>query len=260
MENFPICLRRSPTSICSASGRRLRSIELQPEDAVHLEKSARALFRSSKRDANGFTRLDQFKNWLKEKENSGITFDMVLDGANIGHYAVLDRRSGMNYEGIDALVRHIRDELKRTPLLILHWNRTARAPSKAAVELVRQWREAGILYEVPRGENDDWYWLYAAVVLKSCIAVTNDLMRDHVFLSLNARYFKWWRERHVAKFSYKVSHHKGLSDVIIRMPSPHSIRTQQSSDHLAWHIPVLVENEEECDITDWCCIEGTVAK
>ena len=47
------------------------------------------------------------------------------------------------------------------------------------------------------GNNDDWYWLYAAVCSgDNILVVTNDQMRDHHFCMLAPRFFLKWRERH----------------------------------------------------------------
>lgn len=45
------------------------------------------------------------------------------------------------------------------------------------------------------GNNDDWYWLYAAVKFGAFV-VSNDQMRDHNFQMLAPRHFFKWRERH----------------------------------------------------------------
>ena len=66
-----------------------------------------------------------------------------------------------------------------------------------------RWTRMGLLYEVQRGNNDDWYWLYAAVTVRasdgtqrSVRVVSNDQMRDHHFKMLAPENFLKWRERH----------------------------------------------------------------
>ncbi|CAN0405306.1 unnamed protein product, partial [Laminaria digitata] len=45
--------------------------------------------------------------------------------------------------------------------------------------------------------NDDWYWLHAAVYTGGKVLVlTNDEMRDHHFSMLSHRSFQRWKERH----------------------------------------------------------------
>jgi len=67
----------------------------------------------------------------------------------------------------------------------------------------QRWTRMGLLYEVQRGNNDDWYWLYAAVTVRasdgsqrSVRVVSNDQMRDHHFKMLAPENFLKWRERH----------------------------------------------------------------
>ena len=39
----------------------------------------------------------------------------------------------------------------------------ATADSMVALEIVARWQREGLVYRVPMGNNDDWFWLYAAV-------------------------------------------------------------------------------------------------
>ena len=60
-----------------------------------------------------------------------------------------------------------------------------------------EWTESGLLFQVPRGSNDDWFWLYAALKSGNDVKlVSNDQMRDHHFDMLAPRTFLLWRERH----------------------------------------------------------------
>jgi hypothetical protein len=52
--------------------------------------------------------------------------------------------------------------------------------------IIQRWQQEKIVYASPGGANDDWFWLYAAVVLR-CHIVSNDEMRDHHFLMLSPR-------------------------------------------------------------------------
>lgn len=67
------------------------------------------------------------------------------------------------------------------PLLVLHCRHlhTKAVPSDCT-HLVASWKAENMLYDTPKGANDDWFWLTAAVTLRCCV-VTNDLMRDHHF-------------------------------------------------------------------------------
>ncbi len=85
-----------------------------------------------------------------------------------------------------------------------------------------RWTRMGLLYEVQRGNNDDWYWLYAAVTVKasdgtqrSVRVVSNDQMRDHHFKMLAPENFLKWRERHQVTYhimSFQKRSTDGLPD------------------------------------------------
>lgn len=63
--------------------------------------------------------------------------------------------------------------------------------------------------------NDDWYWLYAAVYIGGRVLVlTNDEMRDHHFSMLSHRSFQRWKERHQVIHSCLLS---PIRDVTIRI-------------------------------------------
>lgn len=54
------------------------------------------------------------------------------------------------------------------------------------------------MYEVPRGTNDDWFWLYSSVMprrrsSKPCYIVSNDLSRDHKIAFPDSSTFARWR-------------------------------------------------------------------
>ena len=48
--------------------------------------------------------------------------------------------------------------------------------------MLQRYRDEGMLYVVPSGGNDDWYWMYSSILENQghgAFVVTNDLMRDH---------------------------------------------------------------------------------
>ena len=63
------------------------------------------------------------------------------------------------------------------------------------------------LFTTPGGSNDDWYWLYAAVIAgPEGRLITNDELRDHVFQMLPApRLFYKWKERHQVSEDFTTS-------------------------------------------------------
>lgn len=73
----------------------------------------------------------------------------------------------------------------------------ATAFEKSNIAVCNRWKEAGMIQSCAPKNNDDWYWLYAAVYIGgSVLVLTNDEMRDHHFSMLSHRSFERWKERH----------------------------------------------------------------
>ena len=119
----------------------------------------------------------------------GGGFDIVVDGANVGYFKqnFAGAPSHVDHAQIEQLLQHLR-RIGRKPLLILHSRHLSRhmLPDERSKRIARGWQEQGLLYATPRGFNDDWFWLYAAVAYR-CQIVTNDEMRDHHFQMLSPR-------------------------------------------------------------------------
>ena len=163
----------------------------------------------------------------------------VIDGANVGfhklNYAGAPER--VEYEQIEWVARHFErmndgtDGAPRVRVLIVIHSRhvDARNVPPEAVNIVRGWRQRRILYCCAPGNNDDWYWLYAAVAAgPGSLLVSNDEMRDHHFGMLSARAFLVWKERHLAKFELGGWRRDGGRDVTIHDPPPFSVRAQRN--------------------------------
>ena len=183
-----------------------------------------------------------FKAWLAK---SGTPYDCIIDGANVGYH-------GANYAGapdavdfrqVDAVLRKCIDGGRRA-LVVLHARHLQddRLPASAR-PLLHAWRRSKSLYSCALRNNDDWYWLYAAVAAgPGSLLVSNDEMRDHHFGMLSARAFLVWKERHLAKFELGGWRRDGGRDVTIHDPPPFSVRAQRNDpgEPLArWHLPAL---------------------
>jgi proteinaceous RNase P len=121
---------------------------------------------------------------------------------------------------------------------------TARAEA-----IIARWQERGLVYRVPPGSNDDWYWLYAAVYSQAqpgndgrVALVSNDLMRDHHFAMLAPKDFLTWRERHQVRFRFDCFWDRAARRRVFRpvfdRPATYSHRAQVSEDGAVWHFPV----------------------
>lgn len=193
------------------------------------------------------------------------TFDVVIDGANVGYYGVTNwyskakrdlllrlGRSDVsitpkevshmplpvdvcpNFESVQSVLELVKG-LGRTARIILHERHST--PSQRLYgrneELLSMWRKEGYLIESPPYLNDDYCWLYACIQKKECMIVSNDLMRDHHFQMLSQRSFVRWRQRH--RITFKIGHR----GVVIHTPAPYSTWVQNAPSSNVWHIPFM---------------------
>lgn len=151
------------------------------------------------------------------------SFDIIIDGANVGYYnqnyagapthvdyiqiyQMVNYIIGLGYSPLIIIhSRHFSDHiLKTVQMQPYHYQDHSSGESgtfHTVYDVVNAMRKTGNLYVTPKGFNDDWFWMYAAV--KYCLPViTNDEMRDHHFELLSPRYFTRWRERHRVMFEF----------------------------------------------------------
>lgn len=108
-----------------------------------------------------------------------------------------------------------------------------------AEPLVASWRAMNVLYTTPRGMNDDWFWLHAALVKRSLV-VTNDEMRDHHFQMLAQRGFLRWKDSHQVHFSFgawEEEDGRRRRSVELTYPDTYSRRIQCVGDGLVIPMP-----------------------
>jgi proteinaceous RNase P len=101
--------------------------------------------------------------------------------------------------------------------------------------------EANCFYAAPHGSNDDWYWMYAAIMAgQDGLLVSNDEMRDHLFSLLAPKYFKKWKQRHQVRYSFSGN----PATMTLEQPPPFT-RCAQNLANGSWIFPG--ENG------DWLC-------
>lgn len=130
-------------------------------------------------------------------------YTVVIDGANVGYYKTnyAGSPTHVDFMQLDWAVQQLKIQGHR-PLVMLHCRHVdPRKMPKEAVAVVAAWRAEGALYETPHGCNDDWFWLFLAVILRAKV-LTNDEMRDHTFQMLSPRWFERWKERNQIHFRY----------------------------------------------------------
>jgi hypothetical protein len=92
-----------------------------------------------------------------------------------------------------------------------------------------------IIFKVPYGYNDDWYWLYASLYHNSFL-LTEDNCDDHRAIHTNSieekNFFDMWKNDHVVKFINNINSYS------LEFPKPYSERLQIDSLCSKIHFPL----------------------
>lgn len=129
------------------------------------------------------------------------------------------------------------------PLVILHVNRTRGPPAQSqfAKSFLKKIAATKCFFATPHGSNDDWYWMYAAVMAgEDGILVSNDEMRDHLFNLLAPKYFNKWKQRHQMRYTFSGD----PTTLVFQNPPPFTTCTQELKNG-AWVFP--------CTDGTWMC-------
>lgn len=238
----------SADGVCSACGMQLRSVDLSVEERDQLLSQIDGLVidgaLEQQHNPSRAAQWTTFKNWMHDKH-----YDAIIDGANVGYYNQ-NNATCVDFRQIDLVLRKCA-ALGKSPLVVLHArhlddDRVNATPG--ARDLVKSWRRSNYLYSCCLRNNDDWYWLYAAVKGgdRSWL-VSNDEMRDHHFKMLSRRAFLVWKERHLTKFSFGPWLRSGSREVILSVPPAFSVRMQQDIHGTSWHIPASDDGNVQQD-------------
>ncbi len=106
---------------------------------------------------------NKFLAWLKPRAPH---FQVVVDGANVGYFVPSGSRSKHN-DGladlfqIDLIVQYYKHCGKRALVMLQSRHVNKRSLSMQSLKILRSWQEEDLLYTCERGNNDDWYWLWA---------------------------------------------------------------------------------------------------
>ena len=200
---------------------------------------------ATERAVRGKDDFERFAQWV---HRTG-PYEWILDGANIAMFGHSNSKF-FSFEQLDAAYRKasalqtehaptssnegaVRTK-RHVPLIILHENRLRGGEAKRHARLIQSWRDAGSLYATPAGSNDDWYWIYAAVMAgENAKLLSNDELRDHSFQMLGGKFVSAWKERHRVTFDFAA----GNTSLKFTMPRSYTRCIQQLSDG-SWMIPI----------------------
>lgn len=269
----------SEAGMCAITGTQLRPVGLSELQLSELLALTRRLVTESSKAVD----ITTLEAQLEERQNATV----VLDGANIAHTNQNYAEGFFRFTQIEEVKNYFVTQEKQC-LIVLHrkWLKRktnlrqnlvepanpkkrklpplpavpaeqrmhdkrsdSESEAEEAVEHAQLWRQANELVEVPRGANDDWYWLYATLWLEtkrrlrgdepgSVILVSNDLMRDHLFrMSVEERLWEKFKHRHLCRFRifYPSPEKSEEREYEFHQPPPFTRCIQLNGNF--WHIP-----------------------
>ena len=200
----------SPSSRCPNCGATLRGLALSEDTKA----AARvALMRiAAAASVNHCKSLETFGIWLEEQPE----FKYIIDGANVAYNRQNFGQGRFSYRQIELMVDTLKESGEDRILVLLPQtyvqkvvpnsakNRAGHRFTQTTADdqrILEKLRAEEMLYVVPSGANDDWYWLYATVAAnRTSFAITNDLTRDHRLAFLESRMYVRWRNNHIVHF------------------------------------------------------------
>ena len=249
--------------VCSVSGARLNALPLETADrnafCSALLGAAAALGPELGDD------LRAFGDWVSARR-----FKFILDGANVGYRHQNFVGGTFSFGQVEVARAALRAKAAGDePLIVMprrylndmrvpnHTNMRSAdrhtlperwtAVTAADEELIRGWRSSGAMWSTPDGAQDDWYWMYATVLIGAHARVlTTDKMRDHVFHIALGNWFERWRARHVMRFAFSHPGMDGRPPPGLRLDEPpaYSAEVQCDEDRMIWHLPVGPDDQD----------------
>lgn len=261
------------TCRCPLCDGKLKLIHLTPDEK---ERVRIALFKiAGSCSATQAKNLMIFSDWLNNA-NKIKPYTYIIDGANVAYNKQNFNDGGFSFRQINMMVNKIKEKYGSDPncnILILipdayakqivpnsvlsrkmssskdqdvgsdkrNSNRKLSYLTDEDMQILKKFENENMLYLVPPGGNDDWYWIYATVSATNPLpsyAITNDLMRDHRLAFLEPRLFLRWRTSMVMPFDFSsaIDYNHTNPNVYIQEPSRFS-REIQFTDNGRWHFP-----------------------
>jgi pentatricopeptide repeat protein len=195
-----------------------------------------------------------FGEWLDNKAEQGVQYSYIVDGANVAYHRQNFDGGKFSFRQVELVVDTLRkmmasDEIEKGNVLVLlpypyaqkvvpnssrhRRGRRIEYLSPQELAVLERFEKEKMLYVVPQGGNDDWFWMYATVhKLRTSRAycITNDLMRDHrqAFAGESARIFERWRASTIIHFDFSRAVEEGYQcpRVMLTRPSTYSREIQ----------------------------------
>ena len=208
---------------CTSNGNKLESFSLNEPERISQQNSIRSLC------------LDD-RIWnVMSKRLDDLVWDIVVDGANVG----LTDGKNFNVLRVVEVVSQL-EKAGWSVLVVLHLHHKRRCKSRESV-IRGAWKYLdNYLFHPEPKMNDDWCWLYAAMIPDHCLVVSNDLMKDHKYLMSANSLFDKWRETHCVGFIPR-----GRCDITLLFPNSYARKVQTNQD--CWFFPHI-------DSDKWLCV------
>ena len=209
--------------ICNSNGKKLESFRLSKVERAALQSSIRSLCPHGRIWDAMVRRLD------------GRTWNVVVDGANVG------MTDGKNFNVLRLMEVVLQlERMGKNVLVVLHMHHKRRCRSDEP-RIQSAWKYLNRVVFTPEPTmNDDWCWLYAAIVHDDCLLVSNDLMKDHTYLMSAPPFFDKWKDTHCIGFVPA-----GRFDITLLSPLPYA-RTVQTNKE-CWFFPCIESDK-------WLCV------
>lgn len=181
--------------------------------------------------------FDRFIAWVNRAQP-----EVLVDGSNVGLFKQNYAGGGFNFPQISSVLKKLKRQCSPTtqPVLCMHAGRlkSPEAQDDFSQQLISQLQAKHALCVTPRGSNDDWYWLYAAIAARrNGYAVTNDELRDHIaHLMPNPAAFLRWQELHQVHFSLSAK-----KTATIHWPEPFTTTVQHDPENKWWWLFPVAE-------------------
>ena len=197
----------------------------------------------------------------RRREGRKQAIRVCVDGANVAWYGQNHSRGGFSHAQLDhamARLSQFFDDEAYEPTLFLPRKHTKRLHGHRK-RLVEQW--SPFLIDVPRGVDDDWFWMRATLsdVEEHAFAVTNDAARDHHLAHVAPRAFRRWLRRHVLRFEFardgddaeallrtKGGQRSAGQHFVLGEPPAFSTECQQVDD--AWLLPLQTKHSKDWNL------------
>mgnify|MGYP006108692027 CR=1 FL=1 len=235
----PLNITEIKSRKCLCCGSELQKINLADLDISKLKENIlRTYIPSDKIDL--FTDLESLI-----RENN---YNVFIDGGNVLYYK--SRKIVLNsFVRLKNIFVKIKS-LGYNPLIILHRRQKDYLKKNLGLDFIKAKKileSMEDIYYTPYKMNDDWFFIYAGIIIENSFVVTNDLLRDHIFKiseeDLISNSLSRWIKNSIITYD-TIENRIQIQSVELNFPQDISIKIQKVSGR--WHFPISDDR--------WICV------